>query len=213
VLHHTCGSVAKDLAMLTRAVQCKIIASRVRAEQLGEQVCADGAHLGVNIGDDGETCQVFDQRGCSVPTRSLLPALVRLRLEGQSLANRPTDGNSPRPLAGEGQGVRVCHDELPSGSPSLATVVLEQETSKAAEAAVRTTGARVVRSQPRRSAMAAAIRRHGAIFGGGPSGRFWYDHLGHPLPDGLMTITLLLTLLSRSDRPLSSVLDRAAAVR
>jgi len=59
------------------------------------------------------------------------------------------------------------------------------------------------------------MRQHGAILGGGPSGRFWYaGHAaaGLPLPDALMTLTLLLELLSRTDDPLSVVLDREAAI-
>jgi len=58
------------------------------------------------------------------------------------------------------------------------------------------------------------MRQHGAILGGGPSGRFWHAGYaaGPPLPDALMTLTLLLELLSRTDDPLSVVLDREAAI-
>ena len=56
--------------------------------------------------------------------------------------------------------------------------------------------------------MAAAMREHIATFGGGPNGRLWHIVAGVPLPDALMTITQLLVLLSRSDEPLSAVLDR-----
>jgi phosphomannomutase len=58
------------------------------------------------------------------------------------------------------------------------------------------------------------MRQHGAILGGGPSGRFWHTGYaaGLPLPDALMTVTLLLELLSRTDDPLSAVLDREAAI-
>ena len=72
-------------------------------------------------------------------------------------------------------------------------------------------GVRVVTSDPRRADMAAAMREHGAPFGGGPSGRFWHAEAGVPLPDALMTITRLLILLSRSDEPLSAILDRLPA--
>jgi phosphomannomutase len=65
-------------------------------------------------------------------------------------------------------------------------------------------------SSPRRADMAAAMREHGAIFGGGPSSRFWFAVAGVPLPDALMAITRLLIILSRSDAPLSVVLDREA---
>jgi phosphomannomutase len=56
--------------------------------------------------------------------------------------------------------------------------------------------------------MAAAMREHRAVFGGGSCGRFWHVVAGVPLPDALMTITQLLVLLSRSDEPFSAVLDR-----
>jgi phosphomannomutase len=49
-----------------------------------------------------------------------------------------------------------------------------------------------------------------ALVGGGPSGRFWYARSGHVSPDALVTLSLLLTILSQSDRPLSRVLDEAA---
>jgi hypothetical protein len=43
-----------------------------------------------------------------------------------------------------------------------------------------------------------------------PAGRLWYAAGHAPLPDALQTLTLLLVLLSRDDRPFSAVLDRAA---
>ena len=58
--------------------------------------------------------------------------------------------------------------------------------------------------------MAEALRRHGAACGGSPDGRLWYGGAGVPLPDALHTLTHLLALLSRSDRPFSVVLDREA---
>ena len=95
---------------------------------------------------------------------------------------------------------------------SIATVVLEEGTSPACVEAMRAMGLRVVDSDARRANMEQAIRRQEATFGGGRSGRFWYTHTGIPLPDGLMTLTLLLVILSQSDRRLSEVLDREAVV-
>ena len=60
----------------------------------------------------------------------------------------------------------------------------------------------MVLSGARRAEMSAAMREHGALLGGGPSGRFWHGETGLPLPDALMTVTRLLMLLSRSDEPL-----------
>ena len=71
-------------------------------------------------------------------------------------------------------------------------------------------GGRVAVCRGRRADMAAAMWEHKAIFGGGLDGRFWYVIAGVVLPDALMTITQLLTLLSRSDEPFSAVLDREA---
>jgi len=94
-----------------------------------------------------------------------------------------------------------------------ATVVLENGTPPAVARRIEAAGGRVVRSGACRSEMAAAMREQGARFGGGPSGRFWYDVDGLPLPDALMTLTLLLVLLSQSDRPFSEVLDRESGTR
>jgi len=94
-----------------------------------------------------------------------------------------------------------------------AVVVLEAETPPQVARRIETAGGQVVRSGARRSEMFAAMREHGARFGGGPSGRFWYDFNGTPLPDALTTLTLLLVLLSQSDRHFSEVLDRDAGTR
>ena len=88
------------------------------------------------------------------------------------------------------------------------SIVLEDSTDPQIIDRLRQLGAHVVIGDGHRAAMATAMRQHKAIFGGGPSGRFWHAALGLPLPDALMTITHLLTLLSRSDEPLSVVLDR-----
>jgi phosphomannomutase len=93
----------------------------------------------------------------------------------------------------------------------LGAMVLEEGTAPAVARDLEAAGGRIITSSARRAAMAAAMREHGALFGGGPSGRFWYTAAGPPLPDGLITLTLLLALLSRSDRPLSEVLDRGLA--
>ena len=82
-------------------------------------------------------------------------------------------------------------------------VVLEEETSAAIVESIRRLGARVVLSGSQPARMYAACRGHRAIFGGGPRGAFWPALDGHAAPDGLLTLTLLLGLLSRDDRPLS----------
>lgn len=92
------------------------------------------------------------------------------------------------------------------------SIVLEDSTDPQIIDRLRQLGACVVIGDGHRAAMATAMRQDKAILGGGPSGRFWHAALGLPLPDALMTITRLLTLLSRSDEPLSAVLDRDAIV-
>ncbi len=91
-----------------------------------------------------------------------------------------------------------------------ATVVLEPSTSPAIGHRIEQFGGRVGTAGGRRADMAAAMREHHAVFGGGPGGRFWHVVAGVPLPDALMTITQLLVLLSRSDEPFSAILDREA---
>ena len=90
------------------------------------------------------------------------------------------------------------------------SVVLENGISLPVIRQLERHGLDVVMSSPRRADMATAMQEHGAIFGGGPSGRFWFAAAGVPLPDALMAITRLLVILSRSDAPLSAVLDREA---
>jgi phosphomannomutase len=92
-----------------------------------------------------------------------------------------------------------------------AAVVLEPGTSAAVAEAIRSWGGQAVFGSATRAAMAEAFRRTDAVLGGGPSGRLWHA-LGHPSADALRTLTLLLSLLSRSDRPFSEVLDATLPV-
>jgi phosphomannomutase len=94
-----------------------------------------------------------------------------------------------------------------------ATIVVEDATSPAIVERIKLAGYCVIAGGRLRAEMAAAMRQHDAVLGGGPSGRFWFADTGVPLPDALMAITQLLILLSRDDEPLSDVLDRDAAVK
>ena len=92
-------------------------------------------------------------------------------------------------------------------------VALEESTPQQVAEAIRAMGGRVVLSSPRRAEMERAMREHEGLLGGGPSGRLWYPGgQTHFAADALVTITLLLQLLSQSDRPLSEVLDAWQAV-
>jgi len=91
-----------------------------------------------------------------------------------------------------------------------ATLVLEDGTDGPYVDALRTDGLRIVHGGPTRADMQRMIRRQNALLGGGRNARFWHTHTGVPLPDGLATLSLLLVILSQSDRRLSEVLDRQA---
>ncbi|MBN2474113.1 MAG: hypothetical protein JXB62_05875 [Pirellulales bacterium] len=177
VLDSSCGPLSRFLERLLRPVACRVIPSREAEGRLPEQVVADGAHFAIRIGDDGETCGLFDEQGRRVAVERLL-----LRVAGHLVTER-----SPQ------------------------TVVLETGTDLATARRIEALGGQVARADTRRAAMERAMREQGAIFGGGPSGRFWYADGGLALPDALRTLTLLLVVLSQSDRRLSEVLDGASA--
>jgi phosphomannomutase/phosphoglucomutase len=186
VLHAGSAPLWEYLQQLVALVACRVIpagtgpsSDPATADRLGQQVRAQGAHLGLDIADDGETCRLYDEQGRAATAESLLLLLAR-----HLLARQP-------------HGV----------------VVLEEGASSALAEAIESLGGRPVRSGPARAEMAAAMRRHGATTGGGPSGRCWHTVGDVPLPDALRTLTLLLVLLSRDDRPLSEVLDQEATVR
>lgn len=90
------------------------------------------------------------------------------------------------------------------------TVVLERNSPSELVRALTARGLRVATAAPRRADMARAMRDSAAPLGFGPGARLWHALAGPPLPDALTTLTLLLKLLSQSDRPLSEVLDRSA---
>jgi phosphomannomutase len=192
------------LKKLAASVACQVILCRTIGRDLPEQVRADAAHFAVRVDGDGETCRVLDGQGCPVPTERLLlllaPGVASYKDEQPLRAlNR-----EPRPVVAPGTATTGRGFMLDAPR----TVVLENATPPVVAERLEQRGMHVVMSSPRRAGMAAAMREHGALFGGGPSGRFWYAEAGVPLPDALMTITRLLTLLSRSDEPLSAVLDR-----
>ena len=100
-----------------------------------------------------------------------------------------------------------CRKATPVGR----SVVLETGSSRTLIERFEGLGMRVAMSSPRRADVSAAMSETRRLVGGGPSGRFWYSEAGFPTADALMTVTRLLVLLSRSDEPLSAVLDREAA--
>lgn len=198
VVDTDCQAVLDYLAQLTRTVACHIMPRRGRPEHIPEQVRQDRAHFAVRIDDDGERWSVWDEQGRAARGEQLLTLLA-------------------------------C--DLLTRMPG-ARIAVEQQTRTHCRRAIERAGGKVLSSGACRAAMARAMRESGAVFGGGPSGRLWFGRnevagyvamtLGcadptpeslpcpaFPAADALASLTLLLVLLSRSDRPLSAVLDAA----
>ena len=87
-----------------------------------------------------------------------------------------------------------------------AVVALEPAAMVDTRRALEAFGAGVVLGGDTREAMSRAMEDCGATFAAGPSGRFWFAGQS-PLPDALLATSLLLSILSQSDQPLSDVLD------
>ena len=100
VLDCTMGPVVAYLEELIRNVACRIIPGE-GTNRLGEQVVAAQAHFGMQIGDDGENCQVVDERGQAVEAERLL-ALIAESFAGPVMqwrriaaADIPADARKP----------------------------------------------------------------------------------------------------------------------
>jgi phosphomannomutase len=182
VLDAPCRPLAGYLQRLTASVACEPLPCPV-GEQLSEQVRRESAHFGVRLDADGETCQLWDEHGQPVDCGSLL---LLLAAESAAGTGKPVAPGEPR---------RV--------------VVVEEATSAWAVRRLSRQGHRVVACPALRAEIYDACRQSRATFGGGPSGRFWHALEEHPVADALVSLTLLLRCLSRSDRPLSQGLDQS----
>jgi phosphomannomutase len=180
VLDAPCRPLAGYLQRLTATVACEPLPCPAR-DQLPEQVRRESAHFGVRLDADGETCQLWDEHGRPVDCESLL-----LLLAAESAAR------TGEPVA--------------PGEPGR-VVVVEEATSASTVRRLRRQGHRVVACPALRAEIYDACRESRAILGGGPSGRFWHAWEEHVVADALVSLTLLLGRLSRSDRTLSQVLD------
>jgi phosphomannomutase len=89
-----------------------------------------------------------------------------------------------------------------------ARVVAERGTSPQISDKLAQLGATALTSGTTREETYLAMLEHQALLGGGASGRYWFL-ADWPVADALLTLSLLLTILSQSDRPLSMVLDAA----
>jgi phosphomannomutase len=171
------------LQRLSAAVACQVLPRRILRTDLREQVQVEGAHFAVSLDGDGETCEVFDERGRAISAERMLLLLATPTASAVAFHGRETP-----------------------------TVVVENDIAPQIVDLLRRQGVQVVLSGRRRAEMSEAGREHSAVVGGGASGRFWHNVAGVYLPDGLMTVTRVLMLLSRSDEPFSALLDREAAV-
>jgi len=179
VLDAPCRPLAGYVRRLMASVACEPLPCHAR-DQLPEQIRRESAHFGVRLDDDGETFQLWDERGESVGSESLLVLL----------ATGPAAGT----------------ENSPARSPAERLLVVEEATSAPTVRRLRREGYRVVACPALRAEMYDACRQSRAALAGGPSGRFWHLLDDRPLPDALMSLTLILARLSRSDHPLSHVL-------
>jgi phosphomannomutase len=89
-------------------------------------------------------------------------------------------------------------------------IVLEEGTPAVVAERLKALGGRVLAGGTRRAEMYRAMGSARAVLGGG--GRLWHPVGGTFAADALMSLTLVLEILSRSDRPVSEVLDADAAM-
>ena len=114
-----------------------------------------------------------------------------------------------RPVAAERLLVLVARHLLQQ-RPGAA-IVLEDETPPQLAERITALGGRPKACHRGRASMERAMRREDALLGGGTSDRIWHRSAEElAVADGLRTLTLLLEILSLSDRPLSEVLDSDA---
>ena len=179
VLDTGCRPLVDYFRRLATAVACQMLLCR----EAGQGPAAGALHLGPRV--------VAEQ------------AHFGVSIDGDGEACRFVDERGAG-VTGEQTLLSIARhllDRLPG-----AAIVVERGAAPAIVERLTEIGAKVVRSEPSRAAMDAAMRESGAIFGGGPSGRFWHGR-GRPMADGLKTLSLVLTMLSLSDRPLSAVLE------
>jgi len=77
------------------------------------------------------------------------------------------------------------------------------EASMCLEEVVEPRGGRVVRTRVGDVSVAAAVKEHGAVFGGEPCGA-WIHPRFHYCPDGVLSSALLLRALEKEDKTVSS---------
>jgi len=90
-------------------------------------------------------------------------------------------------------------------------LAVEGDVSPKLQSRILAMGGRLIAAGATRADMHRTLCDGNAILGADRRGRLWYRHHARLwFPDALTTVALLLTALSRSDRPLSTVLDADA---
>jgi phosphomannomutase len=64
------------LEELMKNVACRVVRAERAGGEIGQQVVRSKAHFGVHIGDDGDNCRLFDERGRAVEAQELLALLA-----------------------------------------------------------------------------------------------------------------------------------------
>ncbi len=189
VVDTTCQPLLQYLNHLGAEAACEVLRPKP-SRAVGAAAVADAPLVTRRLGVVGR--QVIDEG-----------AHFELWIDGDAEACRLVDQLGV-PVSGE----RLClllADYVCREQPT-ATLVVEPQCSAALHQSLERLGARVVVGAATREGMSQAIESSGALLAGGPSGRFWFA--GKPAaPDALLALSLLLTILSSSDRPLSEVLD------
>jgi phosphomannomutase len=101
--------------------------------------------------------------------------------------------------------VRYLSDERPS-----AIVVVNDSTNVETRERSSRYGTTVLTAADTREAIYCAMQAEGALLGRGSSGQYWFAG-EPPAPDALVAISLLLRVLSQSDRAVSDALANRAA--
>jgi phosphoglucosamine mutase len=147
-----------------------------RRRSLSAAVRRRRAHVGLWVDGDGEACRLIDEQGRDVASAGLLVALARDRMAQSNQAP----------------------------STAAPAVVVAQGTPDAAVNELASLGYQVRETGSAHESIFGEMCESGAVLGGGDGARIWLGD-GPPRVDALELVSLLLSLLSRSDRPLSQV--------
>jgi phosphoglucosamine mutase len=191
VLDTTCQPLVRAWRELTQASACEIISS-------GQAPPAEAAS------------------GCSLVERRLAAVAERVLVSGAHFGMW-IDGDGEACLLVDERGRAVSAETFlvalaayVCGRQPGARVLLESSSSGECQRQIERLGAEVSRAPSTRQAMSEWFVERRAALAGGPSGRFWFAS-SPPAPDALLTLCFWLSVLSKSDRAVSEVLDAAQA--